>query len=291
MKYKNFIAFIIFIFACSINLNAKVIGYSSKDLSSEDELELCLKMKKTIESNGDVFYYANSLNNARVQKNNVFDMVNFNIDVLIINPVNEDSLEKSIEVCHRNGIKVINFFSVLKNSSNADYCIKFDMDNIGEKIIESIKEEKKSNESVNIFAFINSQSNQMFLNSLKIQVEKNIKLDLKILEISKINEIYEYLPYILTKTPENSILLFPNVSTASFYSFLLRKNLGNDKFSKYCYYGSPIDLERMKDLNIKAVALIDNDVFLQSLTDTLNNLDELCYSLSKDIELPMIFFN
>jgi ribose transport system substrate-binding protein len=119
---KVFLVFAI-IFACAFTgckkktSNQRIIGYTAMDLTTPFHIAMRDTIKNLVEAQGDIFVGADGKLNQAVQNDAIEDMITQGINVLILNPVDSQSVQPALEACARAHIPVVNVDSSVADTS------------------------------------------------------------------------------------------------------------------------------------------------------------------------------
>ncbi len=83
------------------------IGFSFQDASQPFHTTIRDEIQSIVEANGDTFVYADPAMDQQLQIDQIEDMITQEIDILILNPVENDGVLPALEACSNAGIPVI----------------------------------------------------------------------------------------------------------------------------------------------------------------------------------------
>ena len=107
------------------------IGISINDLQLERWQRDWKYMEAACKEQGVEYVSASADGNEQTQMTQIESMLSQGVDVLIVLPVNQDTLSQAVDLAHESGVKVIAYDRLISNA-DLDYYVTFDMIGVGE---------------------------------------------------------------------------------------------------------------------------------------------------------------
>lgn len=274
MQFKKEMVFLLLfcILIPSVYSDKKIIAYSTNNITLNSNHDLLnKKLKERMKKDNLEYYYADSFFNEQIQYYSVIDMLNKNANTLILNPVNQNSYERVVELCDEYNVKLINLYFRNNSKKSGEASIYNDFRKSAKIIADDIIQQslvKNKNYSVNFLVNHSMVESVGIIKYLETMFnDNNVKIDHFFLVYDK-DLIIDFVPLLASQNTDNSIIIFSNVNSAVIFHNIMIKKYGCDNFIKYCLSGCGEQFD-MIDYNIRGVLVTDNDALANHICDII----------------------
>jgi len=99
-----------------------IFGYTCMDLTNPFHIAMRDELKKLVEADGNTLIEFDGASNQQKQNDGIDDMISQGIEVLFLNPVDQEGVQPALEACQKAGVKVI---AVDSNVADTDLSATF----------------------------------------------------------------------------------------------------------------------------------------------------------------------
>lgn len=290
MKTKKIFIFILilFIFISPSFAIKSIVALSSNNLeegSSHNLLNSMLKQK--LEATGYKYYYADSMSDSSIQYYSSIDMLNKDAETLIIDPVDQNSFDRIIKICEENNVNVISLYSEFETHYDKIASITYDFDRSAQLIAEDILNHSGKDNKTTEAIFMITLSKIDYNESVKKLINTLGESDATISDyfpIDSDDEVVDYIPYINSKDPEKTIIVFSNVKGAMVFHKYMLLQTGKDDYLKYCLSGYASD-DTMGENKIRAILTLKTNEILDTIFDILETGNLYDKQISQELKI------